>query len=342
MLTSSKTIRRLFYWGLPIAILYVVFQKIDLEAFRANLAQTDVLLVCVALLLGPIVVSIGAIRWNYMLRKCISSRVGLHFSSRHYWIGLALGMFVPGGLGWDAYRVMAVGRRFGRYNMNMGVIVAEKLMALIVCMLLIVLLYPVVSFSGQSQLLTQLFDAAVIVLGLGVAFVMLVVIMRHYRLVRPLLERVERRLAKLVSMAIKKVRINNSASTASVPIRDFLSPLTMPRHLPMILLFSFLIQLVTAIGSQLFFVAAGYDIPFMVNLFVTPILFFVFLLPVSFGGLGVREVAYIFFYGLFGVPAETALLVSFFALAGILLNNLIGAVVVALQRNKVDSYGSGL
>ena len=58
-----------------------------------------------------------------------------------------------------------------------------------------------------------------------------------------------------------------------------------------------------------------------------PVLYFIFLLPISFGSLGIREGAYILLYGLFGVPAETALVVSFFNLLGVLLNNLIGALL---------------
>jgi uncharacterized membrane protein YbhN (UPF0104 family) len=98
-------------------------------------------------------------------------------------------------------------------------------------------------------------------------------------------------------------------------------------------IYSFLIQLTSAVGNQIFFIAVNYDLPFLVNLFVVPVLYFVFLLPISFGSLGIREGAYILLYGAFGVPMETALLVSFFNLLGLLLNNLIGAIIFALNPN---------
>ena len=45
------------------------------------------------------------------------------------------------------------------------------------------------------------------------------------------------------------------------------------------------------------------------------------------GTLGVREVAYVLFYGAFGVAAEPALLVSFCALVGLLGNYAVGTLL---------------
>jgi uncharacterized membrane protein YbhN (UPF0104 family) len=67
----------------------------------------------------------------------------------------------------------------------------------------------------------------------------------------------------------------------------------------------------------------------------------VFTLPISFGSLGIREAAFILVYGLFGVPAEIALSVSFFNLAGILLNSLVGGVVMLISNARLRE-GTGV
>jgi hypothetical protein len=108
-----------------------------------------------------------------------------------------------------------------------------------------------------------------------------------------------------------------------------------------VLSFSLAIQLTAAAGSQIMFRAVGYQIPFLVNIFVSPVFFLVFLLPISFGSLGVREATYIILYGLFGVPAETALLVSFLNLSGILLNNAIGAVLIWFRPPELPLPDNG-
>ncbi|MFC2029611.1 lysylphosphatidylglycerol synthase transmembrane domain-containing protein [Chloroflexota bacterium] len=89
-----------------------------------------------------------------------------------------------------------------------------------------------------------------------------------------------------------------------IPFREMIAPVPSPRRLLPALLFSFWIQFQSALRAQVFFLALGYELPFAVNLFVAPVIYFVSHLPISFGGFGVREAAFILLYGLFGVPPE--------------------------------------
>ena len=88
------------------------------------------------------------------------------------------------------------------------------------------------------------------------------------------------------------------------------------------------------IGNQLFLSALGYELPLLVSLFVVSVLFFVVSLPISFAGFGVREGAYIILLGMFGIPAETALVVSAFALSGMVLNYAIGGVSIYFLKKE--------
>ena len=92
-----------------------------------------------------------------------------------------------------------------------------------------------------------------------------------------------------------------------------------------------------ATRSQIFFRALGYDLPFTVNLFVVTFAFFIRLLPLSLAGLGIGKGVSVLLYGLFGVPAELALLVSFLDLFGLLLSNAIGGGSMLLFNVKGDS-----
>ena len=90
----------------------------------------------------------------------------------------------------------------------------------------------------------------------------------------------------------------------------------------------------SALQAQVFFAAIGIDVAFEVNLIVTPMLFLVFTLPISFGSIGVREAAFIMVYGAFGVAAEAALLVSFCGLAAMLVGNGLGALMPAASADR--------
>ena len=128
---------------------------------------------------------------------------------------------------------------------------------------------------------------------------------------------------------------------ASISLRTVLKPWGDPRQVLPGLALSIVFMLVAAARGQIFFRALGYDLPFAFNLFASPVLVFVFALPISFGSFGIREAAFILVYGLFGVPAEIALSVSFFNLFGILLNSLIGGVVMLISNARIRD-GAGV
>jgi hypothetical protein len=100
---------------------------------------------------------------------------------------------------------------------------------------------------------------------------------------------------------------------------------------------SLAIYLVSAAQSQILFQAFGYEIPFTVNLFITPLLVLLYALPISFGGIGIREGAFILAYSAFGVPPETSLIISFSGLLGNLISYGIGASLFFLSKHRRHS-----
>ena len=143
--------------------------------------------------------------------------------------------------------------------------------------------------------------------------------------------KVEQYIARIQKKIVGGLGLGDKIQITIMPIRAMIEPLSSFKIIGVIAL-SFSIQLVSSVKSQIFFCALGYNLPFIVNLFVAPTLYFIFLLPVSFGSIGIREGVYVFLYGLFGVPIEIALLVSFFNLSGMLLNNLIGGTIMLISK----------
>jgi hypothetical protein len=101
-----------------------------------------------------------------------------------------------------------------------------------------------------------------------------------------------------------------------------------------VLISALAIQLLSSFAIFIFIKALNYDLPYYIPMFITPVMFFIFLLPISFGSLGIREGAFIFFYSIFGMDQEAALLLSFLALSGRLLNVIIGAIILQVSSVK--------
>lgn len=263
-----------------------------------------------------------------MLRAYHAKRVHYAASLKDYWSGLAIGAFAPADLGLDVFRVAVTTKRYGNVVGNSATIVVEKMMALLICASLVTVLVPFMNIAADNSDLQQIIKTTHIVLvgTLGV-LVIAFLMARHDPSIR-LFQRISNRLIQWLDRLSQQKDLSASQKTALVVT---FSPLRRPGILLPVTIFSFLIQLAAAVGNQIFFIAANHDLPFLVNLFVVPILTFVFLLPISFGSLGIREGAYILLYGAFGVPMETALLVSFFNLLGVLLNYLVGGIILAIN-----------
>jgi uncharacterized membrane protein YbhN (UPF0104 family) len=118
------------------------------------------------------------------------------------------------------------------------------------------------------------------------------------------------------------VQAASPPAAAAEPARPFGA-----RTLALMLLWSLLAMSLSALQAQMFFNALGVPISLLANLFVTPLLFIVLSLPLTPGGVGVRELSFIAFYGALGVPAEAALMVSFCAMASQLLSQGVGALM---------------
>lgn len=328
---SLKFIRRIIYWILPVIILYVIFQQIDLHTFSQNLKQANAALIIFGVLLCPATMLLGGLRWHLLIREYNTNAIPVGLSLKHYWMGFPIGVFVPGSLGWDAYRVIAVGRRFGRYVMNAVAILAEKCIALLSCATMVVVLYPFAPFSSTSSLIKY------IVLGsCGIIFLYLLMIV-GLRIVsftaNNFFSKLEKKLSATLNRILQKVSKYSTEKPIAVSLWEMLQPMTKFQTITILMGLSMGMLFVSAWFNQLFFIALDYDLPLIVNLFIAPILIFIYVLPISFGSIGVREAAYIILYGSFGVPAETALIVSFFALAGIMLNHLIGALLIGFFPN---------
>ena len=323
---SAWRLKRLLYWLLPAVILGIVFSRIDLATlgYQARRANTGTLLG--ALSLFPLFMILGGLRWNRATRRYCRAPVPLTFSIQHYWIGQALGLFAPGSLGWDAYRALVAGKHYGHYLMNAAVILVEKLLALLACVTLVSMLAPFVSVA--APLLREIISWAHL-LGWGVTGALLLAIyFSRLPLIRVLALKAESYIRGLAARALER-------PPAKTPDRLFdsvMEPLRSPGLLLELLLLSFAILGLSAGINQLLFQSLGQPVPFLVNLFLAPVFYFLFVLPISVGGIGVREASYIALYGLFGVPAETALLVGFLVFCGDLFNTLIGAAL--LYANK--------
>lgn len=319
-------------WLFGILILCLVFKNIDLNQFKLSIEKAEPWLIILGLVHAPVLIFIAAFRWHFLLNQYFNARLSVNFVLSHYWKGIALGFFTPASLGLDAYRIVISGSRFGEYTASTAIIIVEKLLALLTCMSIIVVLYPIVPITLTPEF-GKIFYLIYIILFLFILLFIGIIIVLRNKMLLLFLKKIENYIGRILSKISNKIKIGTKLKTTKFSFRSLVQPLVNPK-IAIVIALSFGIQLVSAIKSQIFFCALDYDIPFIVNLFAAPLIYFIFILPVSFGSLGIREGVYILLYGLFGVPIEIALIVSFLNLSGMLLNNLIGGTLLLASKQS--------
>ena len=343
LITSCKTekssipkmsvwMKRGVRWTVGLVVLYFVFTNINFAKFKTSVVGVNPWLLVIGLAHSPLLVVIPAARWLYLLRQYYGNHASPSFAFNRYWSGLALGFFTPASIGLDAYRIVSSSRKFGDFSGNTFIILLEKFLALLTCTSIISILYPVVSADLSIEIRRVFYLSYTLLFGC-VLLILLIYLVLRTRLRLTIVGRVNSYVRLLAQKTFKRIGVADKGTFPEFSFLEMVKPLAAFRIIGVVLL-SFGIQLVSSVKSQIFFCSLGYQIPFVVNLFAAPVLYFIFLLPISFGSIGIREGIYVLLYGLFGVPAEIALLVSFFNLSGMLLNNLIGGLVLIFSNTK--------
>ena len=249
---------RVARWLIPVAILFVIFRSIDWHRFVSVLSHTNNWLLIAGTLYFPLVILVGAVRWHTTLRAYHGGQVHYTTSLKDYWSGLAIGVFAPASLGWDVYRVTVSTKRYGNVIANSATIVVEKIMALLTCASLVTLLVPFMNIAADNRELQQIIKTTYFVLVgtlgvLSIAFLMA----RHGGTIR-FFQSISDRLIQLLDRLSQQKDLLASQKTS---LAVTFAPLRRPDILLRVTIFSLLIQLTSAVGNQIFFIAMNYDLP---------------------------------------------------------------------------------
>ncbi|MCG8696599.1 MAG: flippase-like domain-containing protein [Bacteroidales bacterium] len=333
-----KIIRKVIFWVLPVIILYQVYSRIDVQRLLQMLSSIDVFKALLGILLNPVFIIIAAIRWHYMLKSSVEKPLKLSYITKHYWIGMAVGYFLPASAGWDVYRLVSIGKKTKKYFTNVFILITEKFLALFSCVVLVLILYPFITKGIQTEWMSTVINFSYLIFILFVIGILLFWLLRKGDLFARMDIFITSWMQKMFQKS-KKLK-NFFSEERQFSFFTGLKKLSF-KWIAMVLFFTFLLRALNAYKDVIMFDAIGVDLDFASSMFITPILFFVFLLPISFGSIGIREGAYIMFFGMVGIDAESAVLVSYLNLIGILLNNAIGGVIMlvhnGLRARRVSS-----
>lgn len=328
-----RIIQKALYWIIPPVILVYIFMKIDINSFIISIKNIELKYYLLGLIFFPLIMIIGGFRWYYLKKRLVDSAIPFSFSMNNYWIGLSIGFLAPGSIGWDVYRIIAATRKYGKLIRNTFVAVIEKLSGLTVCSMIIIVSFPFLDISSNEVINRIMVFSYVVFFGLVVFTMVAGIFSSRFQFITKIANRVQRSLLdRLKNTRFRFSQYLKEENGEEQEVKYNLKKVI--PGLPVILVSALAIQLVSSYAIFIFLKALNFDLPYYIPMFLSPVMFFIFILPISFGTLGIREGAFIFFYGIFGMDQEAALLLSFLSLSGRLLNVVIGAIILQVSSVK--------
>jgi hypothetical protein len=301
-----------------VGLILFLFRRVPVTEVRQVVARANLWLILLAQAMYFLAISTGTFKWWVLLRAQdihvpYPDLLGIMF------VGLFFGNFLPTNVGGDVVRGFDLARYTSRAAEAAISVVVDRVVGLIAFMSMAVASALVVTYAAGQVSLQGVATAAIT--GLAV-------------LVGTFALMLSRRLRKRVEKIFEW-----SLLAPFAPVYGRLSSaLTAYRHSVTSLLAAYCISVTVLLISN--FVnftiaeALGGGIPLLYIFLFNPLIAFVLLVPISVGGLGINQSAYVFFYGLVGIAAKIVFPVSLVMQSVIYVASLPGGLLWLRKRRQ--------
>lgn len=261
-----------------------IVRSVDWAEFGARVAHADLAWVGLSLVLSPVLIYLSTVRWRVLLGGR-ELDPGAARAFRLYVTAYFFNHLLPSGVGGDLARGYLLGAPLGRSADALASVIVERFLGGTALLALALGFVPLTASDLYSGAVRWALAAG------GVAYALLVWFVLDRRLTGAL------RSTPLRPVAEKLGRLQ----AALRAYRDHAGPVTIALAL------SFLFYLGAGINVFVAARAFGSSIGPVEAILATPVVLVIALVPITLGGLGLAEWAYIFALGHFGVSPATAL-----------------------------------
>lgn len=297
-------------------LIWYLLGSINLDAAWEKLRGADVSILLVAVLVIILQALIGVLRWRAVM-VAIESVLPFMKTTQIFFIGAFFNQALPSSIGGDAVRMYKAYKSGLTLSGAVNGVMLERLVTVVGLIILVVFATPFFIEKVGSEDAAWI-APAVTMIGLGGAggLVLLMFLDRLTSRIGPRIShwRIVRGLAML------------AADTRRVFLR--------PAHAFKVLFWSVAGNANVTFAVFLMAMSLGLEVTWLDCLILVPPVILITTLPISIAGWGVREGAMVTAFGLIGVPAEGALVLSLMlGLWGIIMG-LPGGVIWLLSRDR--------
>jgi glycosyltransferase 2 family protein len=316
----------LFKIAVSLGLIVYLLSLVDLQALWQLIVGADFWLLLLALGLYIGAITLGCVKWVMLLQPL---QMSAPFSEllAYTFVGLFFGNVLPSNLGGDVVRAYDLATATRRPEDAAISVLVDRLMGLVayfaaaVVMAVVTLLLLGGSMEMETIIVWVLIGFGALLFGLALLFSRRLTMRGAFLFDLPLL-RAFRPTALRIFHALQAYR--NSYGTLVRALTVSLA----------VMLLSSVVQL--TIGRAL-----GLAIPALYFFLFNPLIAFVLVVPVSVNGIGLKEAAFVFFFGLVGVARSEALSISLVFHAIIVASSLPGGLLWLRRRSLAPAAPRG-
>ena len=274
-LKSSKPLLVVLKLSISAALLYYVLSRTGIRQVAGTLKGISLASFSSAVVLCIFAQFVSTIRWKLFLPEGLNLK--RLFSL--YMIGSFFNTFLPGVIGGDAVKAFYLYRETGKANISFASIFMDRYLGLVVLILICTLAFPFGYQYFQGSRIEWLLP--IIVISFFVA-----------------------------SLLVFGLRLGQRVRFLSEFYHYFHSYRNEKNIIAKGLVLSAIVQLSGIASVSILSGGLGQHIPFLAFLMFIPLIILFAMIPISISGLGIREGAFVLFFGLIGVKPEVATAIS--------------------------------
>jgi len=284
-------------------LLYIILRRTGTEQVFSMLKQLSPFTFIIAVVLYLVAQFISTLRWKLLLPRLVST--GKLFS--FYMIGSFFNTVLPGIIGGDAVKAYYLYQVTGKGSLSLASIFMDRYIGFSALLTICIIAFP----SGYAYLR-----------GSGVEWLLPLIVLSFAG----------------GSFLVFGLRLGKGIAILSEFYDYFYAYRKQTGVIVKAFFLSVLIQFLGILAVYILALGMGAVIPFLVCLIFLPLVIVFTMVPISISGIGVREGAFVIFFGLIGVKPEVATALSFSWFLSFTTGSLLG--LVEYIRYKKTGTGS--
>jgi uncharacterized membrane protein YbhN (UPF0104 family) len=290
-LKTNRIISLIIKFAISFALLYIVLSKTGIRQVFSTLKNMSIPIFISAIFLYILAQLISTLRWKLLLPEVLGVRKLFSL----YMIGAFFNTILPGVIGGDAVKGFYLYKAIGRGSLTLASIFMDRYLGFVVLIAICAIAFPFGYKYLQGSRIEWLLPLVVL------SFI-------------------------IASLLIFGLRIGKRVKILSGFYDYFHAYRNQKEVIGKTLLLSVLVQLSGIFSVYILTIGVGQHIPFLACLIFIPLIIMFTTLPISISGLGVREGAFVLFFGLIGIKPGVATAISFSWFVTMTAGSLLGLV----------------